>query len=75
MLYSIGQSAGALTPIQLSLDYYSYLATHSDGLFRLNCEELTGQTNKSEGRRKPRGFSRISYCRTQKTCAPIPLIY
>jgi hypothetical protein len=48
-----------LTPIQLSLDYYSYLATHSDGLFRLNCEELTGQTNKSEGRKRQRLFQNI----------------
>ena len=31
------------------LDYYGYLATQAGPLFRLNCEELTGQTNKSDG--------------------------
>lgn len=40
-------------------DYYSYLATQSQGLFRLNCEELTGQTNKSDGRKRQRLFQDI----------------
>src|SRR5262249_6168705 len=31
---------------QLSPDYYWYLATQAGDFFRLNCEELTGQTNK-----------------------------
>ena len=49
---------------QLSPDYYSYLATSAESLFRLNCEELTGQTNKSEARRRQRLF--------QDICLPAP---
>lgn len=48
-----------LTPAQLRSDYYSYLATQTDELFRLNCEELTGQTNKSDGRKRQRLFQNI----------------
>lgn len=48
---------------QASADYYSYLATQA-GLFRLNCEELTGQTNKSEARKRQRLFQGI--------CLPAP---
>jgi Lhr-like helicase len=49
----------ALTPGHLLSDYYSYLATQSGGLFRLNCEELTGQTNKADGRKRQRLFQDI----------------
>lgn len=49
---------------QASVDYYTYLATQAGPLFRLNCEELTGQTNKSEGRRRQRLF--------QDICLPAP---
>jgi DEAD/DEAH box helicase domain-containing protein len=49
---------------QLSADYYSYLATQAGGVFRLNCEELTGQTNKEDGRRRQRLFQNI--------CLPAP---
>ena len=45
-------------------DYYSYLATHDEDLFRMNCEELTGQTNKSDARRRQRLF--------QDICLPAP---
>lgn len=45
-------------------DYYSYLATSAGPIFRLNCEELTGQTNKSEARRRQRLF--------QDKCLPPP---
>lgn len=58
---------GAATPIaagHLAADYYSYLATQAGPLFRLNCEELTGQTNKSEGRKRQRLF--------QDICLPPP---
>ncbi|MGE3109706.1 MAG: DEAD/DEAH box helicase [Vicinamibacterales bacterium] len=40
-------------------DYYGYLATQAGPLFRLNCEELTGQTNKEDGRRRQRLFQGI----------------
>jgi ATP-dependent helicase YprA (DUF1998 family) len=49
---------------QLSPDYYSYLATLAGSVFRLNCEELTGQTNKSDARRRQRLFQNI--------CLPAP---
>jgi DEAD/DEAH box helicase domain-containing protein len=48
-----------LTPGQISSDYYSYLATQSGDLFRLNCEELTGQTNKADGRTRQRLFQDV----------------
>ncbi len=47
-----------------SADYYGYLATQADDEFRLNCEELTGQTNKEEARRRQRLF--------QDICLPAP---
>lgn len=47
-----------------SPDYYSFLAIHAGDLFRLNCEELTGQTNKSDARRRQRLF--------QDICLPAP---
>ena len=52
-------SSGRLSP-----DYYSYLATQAGNLFRLNCEELTGQTNKSDARQRQRLFQNI--------CLPAP---
>lgn len=58
---------GAAVPIaggQQASDYYSYLATQAGPLFRLNCEELTGQTNKSDGRKRQRLF--------QDICLPAP---
>ena len=45
-------------------DYYRFLARQSGSLFRLNCEELTGQTNKVEARRRQRLFQGI--------CLPAP---
>jgi Lhr-like helicase len=49
---------------QAASDYYGYLATDAGPLFRLNCEELTGQTNKSDGRKRQRLF--------QDICLPAP---
>ncbi len=46
-------------------DYYFYLATQAGDLFRLNCEELTGQTNKSDARARQRLF--------QGVCLPRPV--
>lgn len=45
-------------------DYYTYLATQAGSFFRLNCEELTGQTNKSDARKRQRLF--------QDICLPAP---
>jgi len=52
------------TGAQLTPDYYTYLATQADNLFRLNCEELTGQTNKEDARKRQRLF--------QDFCLPAP---
>jgi hypothetical protein len=49
----------ALTAKQRISDYYSFLATQTGELFRLNCEELTGQTNKADGRKRQRLFQDI----------------
>lgn len=49
---------------QVSPDYYSYLAREAGVAFRLNCEELTGQTNKIDARRRQRLF--------QDICLPAP---
>ncbi|MCU1338043.1 MAG: box helicase [Bryobacterales bacterium] len=57
-LTALGQPQG-LTAAHLVSDYYSYLATQTQGVFRLNCEELTGQTNKSDGRKRQRLFQDI----------------
>lgn len=54
----------ALAAAHLSSDYYSYLTTQAGPLFRLNCEELTGQTNKSDSRKRQRLF--------QDICLPRP---
>ena len=45
-------------------DYYNFLATQAGDLFRLNCEELTGQTDKAEARNRQRLF--------QGVCLPRP---
>ncbi len=52
------------TGAQLTPDYYSYLATQAGNLFRLNCEEMTGQTNKNDARKRQRLFQNI--------CLPAP---
>ncbi len=49
---------------QISNDYYGYLATQSGSVFRLNCEELTGQTDKAAARTRQRLF--------QEICLPAP---
>jgi ATP-dependent helicase YprA (DUF1998 family) len=45
-------------------DYYNFLATQAGDVFRLNCEELTGQTNKADARNRQRLF--------QGVCLPRP---
>jgi DEAD/DEAH box helicase domain-containing protein len=48
-----------LTAALVASDYYSFLAS-TGNLFRLNCEELTGQTNKADGRKRQRLFQNIT---------------
>jgi Lhr-like helicase len=40
-------------------DYYEYLARCTDAPFRLNCEELTGQTNRIDRRLRQRRFQEV----------------
>ncbi|WP_434428082.1 helicase-related protein [Nannocystis pusilla] len=40
-------------------DYYEYLARCPDAPFRLNCEELTGQTNRVDRRLRQRRFQEV----------------
>lgn len=56
--------AQPLAAAQVASDYYSFLTTQAGPLFRLNCEELTGQTNKNDGRKRQRLF--------QDICLPPP---
>jgi len=48
-----------LTTAQATPDYYSFLATHAGDIFRLNCEELTGQTKGGDARKRQRLFQDI----------------
>ena len=48
-----------LTSAVVASDYYSFLAS-TGNLFRLNCEELTGQTNKTDARKRQRLFQNIT---------------
>lgn len=50
-------------------DYYNFLATQADNVFRLNCEELTGQTNKTDARNRQRLFQGI--CLPRPTEEPL----
>ena len=49
----------SISPDHTTLDYYSFLATQAGELFRLNCEELTGQTNASDAKKRQRLFQDI----------------
>jgi len=40
-------------------DYYEYLARCAEAPFRLNCEELTGQTNRGDKRIRQRRFQEV----------------
>jgi len=57
-LTQLGQPV-PLANAQASPDYYTYLATDAGELFRLNCEELTGQTNTSDSRKRQRLFQDV----------------
>jgi len=50
------EAAQPIADMPIEDDYYRFLALHSGDVCRLNCEELTGQTNKSDARRRQRLF-------------------
>jgi DEAD/DEAH box helicase domain-containing protein len=54
-----------LNPDRIELDYYGFLATQAGELFRLNCEELTGQTNTSDAIKRQRLFQDICLPETE----------
>ncbi len=58
------EAAWPIVDMPIEDDYYRFLALNSGDVFRLNCEELTGQTNKSDARRRQRLF--------QNRCLPRP---
>lgn len=60
------QPLGPAQPLggHIEPDYYGYLATQAGPLFRLHCEELTGQTNASLARKRQMAF--------QDICLPPP---
>ncbi|MEW6402720.1 MAG: DEAD/DEAH box helicase [Chloroflexota bacterium] len=58
------EPAQPIADMPIEGDYYRFLALHSGDIFRLNCEELTGQTNTSDARRRQRLF--------QNWCLPRP---
>lgn len=60
----LGAPAPLPAPGAGAADYYGYLATQAGPIFRLNCEELTGQTNKTDARTRQRLF--------QNMCLPPP---
>lgn len=57
-------AAPQLLGAHIEPDYYGYLATQAGPLFRLHCEELTGQTNGSLARKRQMAF--------QDICLPPP---
>lgn len=50
------EAARPIAEMPVADDYYRFLALYSRELFRLNCEELTGQTDKADARRRQRLF-------------------
>jgi DEAD/DEAH box helicase domain-containing protein len=44
----------------VDIDYYRWLATDAGPIFRLNCAELTGQTDKMLARDRQRLFQNIA---------------
>lgn len=61
----------AVNDAQATPDYYSFLATRAGELFRLNCEELTGQTNTSDARKRQRLFQDVCLPGTEIPLADI----
>ncbi|MFH1717708.1 MAG: DEAD/DEAH box helicase [Planctomycetota bacterium] len=53
------ESARPIADMPVADDYYRFLALHSRELFRLNCEELTGQTDKNTDKNDARRRQRL----------------
>lgn len=55
-------------------DYYLSLVKSSDTIFRLHCEELTGQTSKDDFRKRQRLFQGFTYQGEEKKVEEIDLL-
>ena len=55
----LGESATKHSIVDPPLDYYEFLGRCPQPPFRLNCEELTGQTNRSDRRARQRLFQEV----------------
>ena len=55
-------------------DYYLSLVKGSDAIFRLHCEELTGQTSKDDFRKRQRLFQGFTYQGEEKKVEEIDLL-
>lgn len=55
-------------------DYYSSLVKNSDAIFRLHCEELTGQTSKDDFRKRQRLFQGFTYQGEERKIEEIDLL-
>lgn len=55
-------------------DYYLSLVKNSDTIFRLHCEELTGQTSKEDFRKRQRLFQGFTYQGEEKKAEEIDLL-
>ena len=55
----LGASATEHSIVDPPLDYYEFLGRCPQPPFRLNCEELTGQTNRSDRRARQRLFQEV----------------
>ncbi|MFN7970780.1 MAG: DEAD/DEAH box helicase [Acidobacteriota bacterium] len=58
----------------LPKDYYEYLARCADPPFRLNCEELTGQTNRIDRRLRQRRFQEVFMADEVEIAAGVDLL-
>lgn len=56
-------------PVQRGEDYYSWKATNADGRFRLNCAELTGQTDRVDAQGRQSRFQGVFLDRDENELA------
>lgn len=56
----LGDAIGKVGKANREADYYNFLASPKSGLFRLHCEELTGQTGHKEARNRQHLFQGVS---------------
>ncbi|MGX1348239.1 DEAD/DEAH box helicase domain-containing protein [Bradyrhizobium elkanii] len=58
----------------VDIDYYRWLATEAGAIFRLNCAELTGQTDKLVARNRQRLFQNIAVAPEEQLTDDIDLL-